>query len=203
VTEAGDPTPGQGPEPVLPERRRATAELLSRFLRPTQTTSPPPGSSRATKALVNGLQRQERIIGAALGLLNLYLVIIWHNHLSVSKTASDRSEATTFLLIGLVVVVIVGIGLLLRRRALLGFACFLAGLVFLQYKLTLEFVFNAGFGGWLIVRAQQYQKAQRANRAPSTSASRGKDRSATAALRPPTASKRYTPPKRARTSGRR
>ena len=201
-----EPEPGHPETPFQPvPTRKALKSLASSLLRPAPRPAPPAAlSPTQAKHAVNSLDRRERMIAIGLSLLNLYLVIFWHNHLHASASSTDRAAATPFLAVGLVVIVLTGVGIAVKRRALVGFACFLAGLVFLQYKLDVEFAFNAGFGTWLILRAQKAQKLQRGGR---TRATPNKSSTRTAATttpvaQPPTASKRYTPPKRAR-SGRR
>jgi hypothetical protein len=201
-----DPEPGQGEAPFQPvPTRKALKSVASNLLRPAPRPAPASSlSAKETKQIVNGIDRRERIIAVGLTVLNLYLIIFWRNHLHVSAKASDRAAANTFLEVGLVVVALTIVGIVAKRRALLGFACFLSGLVFLQYKLGVEFAANAGFGGWLILRAQKVQKLQRGGQGrvqPKRAAPRSKAQP-TQTVRTPTPSKRYTPPKRTRSGHR-
>jgi hypothetical protein len=149
---------------------------------------------------VNGLDRREITIGIVLLLLNLYLVITWSHHLNVSPSKSLRADAPTFLDTGLIATLIVMLGVIIRRRALLGFACFLAAFVFLHYDLGVQFIFNLAFGGWLLIRAQ---RLQRQLRGPIDKPIRAQGARKPTPTLTPTPSKRYTPPKRSRPSGRR
>jgi hypothetical protein len=204
----GEPADTSAKTPFEPvPTRRALRSVASELLRPKPGPAPTgPLSPRAAKARINGLDKRERTIAIVLVVLNLYLFFVWHNHLHVSTKASDRADASSFFEIGLAVSALTILGIVVKRRALLGFACFLSGLVFVQYHLDVEFVINAAFGGWLIVRAQQAQRLARGGR-PSNTAPRSRA-TAVSAKTPPTAqaprpSKRYTPPKRARSTGRR
>ena len=204
--EAPEPEPGDAQAPFQPvPTRNALKSIASAFFRPAPRQAPSASlTAKQAKQAVNGLDSRERLIAVGLTVLNLYLVFFWHNHLDASKSATDRASASVFLAVGLGVAVLTGVGIVVRRRALVGFVCFLAGLYFLQYKLDVEFVFNAGFGTWLILRAQKAQKLQRGarTRATPTKSSSRTAAAPTPTIQPPTASKRYTPPKRARTGRR-
>ncbi len=152
----------------------------------------PPESIRT---IVNGLDRREITIAVVLTVLNLYLVLAWAHHLHVSPTKAMRDDATAYLETGLIATGIVVVGTVLRRRALLGFACFLAALDFLHYDLFLQFLLNVLLGAWLLWRAQQAQKVHRGALEDPVRLRKGRP-----ALSGPSPSKRYTPPKRARTS---
>jgi hypothetical protein len=205
--DIASPPSSDAPAPFTPPpTRRALKALTGELFAPKPRPSAPRSGSTTTKEVVNGLDRREITIAVALTVLNLYLLLTWAHHLHTSTVKADRDEVSTFLELGVTTMVLVVLGTAFRRRALLGFACFLAGLFFLNYHLGVEFVFNVAFGGWLILRAQRAQRQQRG--AATKSPGRGSPSGATArrppaAPKPPTASKRYTPPKRTRTSGRR
>jgi predicted lipid-binding transport protein (Tim44 family) len=132
----------------------------------------------------------------------LDLVNFYANRHSPTKDIRDAAE---FLLISnLIFAGILALGLALKRRALLGFGAFFFGLeqAFSEHDISLGIPFIA-FGGWLIMRASQKQKQDRPA-GGARGSSRTPARTATKSPKPasgrPKASKRYTPPQRARGS---
>jgi threonine/homoserine/homoserine lactone efflux protein len=135
-------------------------------------------------------------IGAVVFAVVLDVVNFYVNRHSPTKTI--RSAADFVLISNLIFAGILALGLGLRRRALLGFGAFFFGLeqAFTEHEVSLGLPFLV-FGGWLILRASQKQKQGRpagGARASSTSAAKSK----TTNTGRPKASKRYTPPQRAR-----
>jgi hypothetical protein len=199
-------------EPVSTRRalRGIGRELFSPKERPGARGSL---SSKAVKEIVFGLDKRERTFGIVLTVLNLYVIFVRANQLHTSSKATLRSESATFLALGLALCAFMILAIGIKRRALLGFSSVFLGLVFLEYGAPSEFFLTGAFGIWLILRAQKAQKLQRST-SPRVAASarpakaakaRSAKAAASAAAQPktPGASKRYTPPKRSRTSGRR
>ena len=184
--------------PAAPVVGRSIVSIASDLLRPKPRTGGAP-----SKALVNGLERREIVMAGVTLLFNLYLVLAYWRLLHDSTTKIDRADAPDFLIAGLIGIGLVLVGITFRRRALLGFAIFLVGLVFITYHLVVGFVLNAGIGAWLLFRVSQRQKARAATRtvAPdratrtggSTRSARSSSKRAPAG---PAPSKRYTPPRR-------
>jgi hypothetical protein len=212
VTEVETPDPvsgnagndGEDASFTPPTTGRALRGLAREFVGGGQSNRRPVRRPAAKASIVNRLDRREITVGVVLTVLNLYIVVFWSRHLNASATESLRSQAQTFFDTSLIATAIVVLGLAVRRRALLGFACFLAALDFQHYNLFLQFVLNVAVGGWLLLRAQKAQKAQRGSttRPAPSRVSRTDKRSAPSA-RAPQPSKRYTPPKRSKTAGRR
>jgi hypothetical protein len=172
--------------------------------RPPRPSLPP----REVKALVDGLDTTERNLGIAAVVLAIVLdfVNFYANRHSPIKTT--RSGANFELISNLIFAGILGLGLGLRRRALLGFGAFFFGLeqAFTEKNVSLGLPFLV-FGGWLIVRASQKQQQSRAaggakSKATSRPTAKAKTGSTAGAGRPK-ASKRYTPPQRSRGGGAR
>ena len=168
--------------------------------------------SEAAKAEVNLLDARERRIGIIATVAELVLTAfvtvpyLFHHHKSSTSELKTNSAVHVFLIEGLVLGVILMLGTIVKRRALLGFASLLVGLWLLQVKaLFLIGIGYLGFGLWLVVKGLKHankgdrgaargstrgaasrpraQKAGRSNSKPSA------DRSA------PKPNKRYTPPK--------
>jgi len=153
-----------------------------------------------TKQVIEGLSRQEMTFGLAAVILELAFTIIgWH----VDKTSKEelyRRVADSLLIAGLVSTGILSLGLLVKRRALLGFGSFLTGMELISFGNVIGVVYLF-FGGWLIVRAMRKQRQDRALGNENASVDRefgrrkksGYDDTGYAI---PQASKRYTPPRR-------
>jgi predicted lipid-binding transport protein (Tim44 family) len=152
------------------------------------------------KALVDGLDTMERNLGIAAVVLAIVLDFV-NFYANLHSPTKDVKSAAEFLLISnLIFAGILALGLGLRRRALLGFGAFFFGLeqAFSEHQYSLGLPFIA-FGGWLIMRASQKQKQSRPTRV-SRSTPKANAKSPKAAAGRPKASKRYTPPQRARGS---
>jgi len=167
---------------------------------------PGPRTPRSTgrpvdaKAIVDGLDRLERNLGKATIVFALVLTGLGYLASEHSATKAVHDGATFFLVANLAFIAILVLGLALRRRALLGFGCFFYGLeqLFSYHALEIGLPFLA-FGGWLILRAQRKQKQDRA----AVDERSVRPLPARTPGRPPKASRRYTPPKRATSARRR
>ncbi len=130
----------------------------------------------------------------ALGLVTAGYIV--DRHSSVLKV---RSDALTLLIAGLILVAIMMAGIIYRRSSIVGIANFMMGFELI----TAEDIFGAlflVFGGWLLVRSMRRQRADQATRSrllPATKKASGTPSG------PPKPSKRYTPPRRSRSSARR
>jgi len=181
---------------------------------PSSTSATATTPTPSTKEIINGLDVRELRYGAILLVVDLAVTIatyvVWHH----SKTASYRRDAPDLLLFGLVGVALLALGAGFRRRALLGFAAFIVGLELLAFGLIYGVIYLF-YGGWLITRSARKQRlANAASRGASgassrSSASKGRSGSGssrsgttTTAAHPPSASKRYTPPRRTASSAK-
>jgi hypothetical protein len=218
--EGGEPPPARRilpPRPSFAERHPRLGELQSRFL------APAPGSVAASEEeVVNKLQRNEQLAGFAATVLLLLLTITVTIQLFDDKKATLRDFGWEFLGVGLLCTVLLGVGSLFRRRALVGFASALIGLALVNFGLALEGFLFLALGSWLVFRSLRLAKAARngtlgqpraarthrdgatANPAPAapqrgSSRRRSKSGPGTAASRAlPPPSKRYTPPRQGR-----
>ena len=153
------------------------------------------------REIVNGLDERERRFSAAGVVLAIGLVIAGYltdRHSSVLKV---RTAATTLLVAGAIIIVIMIFGVIFRRRALVGFSNFMVGFELITAGNILGVAF-LGFGGWLLVRALKRQRQDQATRRPPPGSKASKTASPTPSG-PPKASKRYTPPRRPGAAARR
>jgi len=150
----------------------------------------PPG-----KEIVDKLDQRERLLGYASAVLAAVLTIVGYFHDRHSTIANDRKFATSLLLAGLIVSGILLLGTLLRRRALLGFASFIAGMQMLSFS-DVTGILYLFFGGWLIVRVMRKQRHDQAVTKLAGSSGTPAAKATKSAVPAPSA--RYTPPKRAR-----
>ncbi len=197
------PSPADHPEP------KSLREIAADLWRPRSAAGRSAAGSephaRTTKELVNGLERNELAIGAALMVAQLAITIVdyavWHH----SHDLKYRQIAPDALVAGLVGTAIMALGVGLRRRALLGFAAFIVGMESISFGDVLGLVYLV-FGGWLIMRVMRLQRQAKAKAAavPAAGSRRStpSTRSGRAAPSGPKPSKRYTPPQRT-ASGRR
>jgi hypothetical protein len=152
-----------------------------------------------TAEIVTGLDPRERIFGAAGTVIAGGLAALGYFAQRASTVKTTREAAGTFLITMLIAAVLLALGTLMRRRALLGFAAFLVGLEQLSYKFLPGAMIFFAFGGWLIYRVMQKNKQDRANGiAPRRPGAKREPIPSEDArpIRAPKASKRYTPPKR-------
>ena len=122
-------------------------------------------------------------------ILELAIAVVFYLAARHSANIKTRHDAPVYLVAFLVGFVLLSLGTLLRRRALLGFGSFLVGLEILTYASPVLGLVFLGFGFWLILRVMRKQRAERESAAPVA------PRQTNATTRPPAASKRYTPPR--------
>ncbi len=211
LSDVSDP-PSSGrlsEEPDTGAAESPVSRHLPRLLRtPHIARSPAPTTPRAEQPprtrqqIVNGLDRREVILGIILTSLGVFIALVGYHFYSVSKTATIHANASAFLVSALVGSLLVGLGTAVRRRALLGFACFLTGLALLNYKFVPGAFVYLGVGGWLIMRVSQKQRLDRATRPARSRTTERASAKGAGPAGPPRASKRYTPPKHS-TTGRR
>lgn len=154
------------------------------------------------KEIVDGLDRTETILGATAVAFAVALALIGYLYSRHSTTTSIHDAAKFLLVSNLVFAGILAFGLVIRRRALLGFGSFFFGLelAFSLKALPYGLPFIA-FGGWLIVRANRKQQLTRSAADPG-SLRNGRSSSKVTGPKLPKASKRYTPPHRAKSAKR-
>jgi len=168
----------------------------------------PSARTAATKAAVNGLDKRERSLGFiamgfALALTAIVVVpFLTHHEKPSADTLKTLSAVHYFLAEGIVVSTFLLLGTLLRRRALLGFACLATGIWLVGLPaLRLFGLAYLALGAWLLLKGLKAQ--QGGARPPRTAApsqprpsrrSRAEARNA-GTRSAPKPSKRYTPPK--------
>lgn len=193
-----EPDEDNSPTPRRRSLRDTASELWHQ--KPGPRAVRPQAAPLDTKAIVDGLDRLERNLGFATIVFALFLTAIGYVASKDSTTKTIHDGAKFFLVANLAFIAILLLGLILRRRALLGFGCFFYGLeqVFSYHAFEIGLPFLA-FGGWLIWRAQRKQKQDRlaVDQRP------GELLRTRSLGKPPKPSKRYTPPKRAATARRR
>ena len=168
----------------------------------------PSARAAATKTAVNNLDKRERSLGFvsmafALALTAIVVIpFLTHHEKPSADTLKTLSAVHFFLAEGIVVSIFLLLGTLLRRRALLGFACLATG-IWLVGLPALR-VFGLAYlvlGVWLLLRGLKAQQStSRAPRNATPSQPRPSRRSRAEAKDPgarsaPKPSKRYTPPK--------
>ncbi len=205
-----------------PHFPRTAASILGDFWQ--KQKAPRPTASRGTRTArapftaeeISGLTEQERTLGivAALlcGVLSLVLYLAVWRHSSVLTL---RRQAGVALGAGLFFAALLGVGVVVRRRALLGFASFMAGLALYSFAGITGLPFLV-FGGWLLVRVMRASKQRREEQGGAPGGGRASPRGGRSAsskggaksgasksgtgrsgpARTPPASKRYTPPRR-------
>ena len=174
--------------------------------------------SEAERAAVNGLEPREiriALFAAAFEVIVMALAVgaVLIHGAAPGKHALNKADAWFVLVVGLVLAAGMVLGVLVKRRGLLGFATLLTGMWLLQLAPSLTVIGLAylGFGIWLVLRALKYtgrkDRAAKAStatgpsgraRGPSSAATGKSARKAapgsTTAKAPPP-NKRYTPPK--------
>jgi hypothetical protein len=237
VSDHGDPlygdtgdtgtTTAAGPAPYNPTAAlrgflyRVVAPPNLKPPRPARPARPAPGSGRKPAAeLVNGLDRRERIISlvaAALAFSFAVAVLIVYPHPPAHPVKGEvYIEPWVVALIVGIPALGMGVGVVIARRALVGFLAVLTGFATLTVVGIYGLLYFA-LGIWLIMRASRYSKqlreasgeetpvrrarAERSRGAASRSSSRPAAK-ATVTASAPAKSKRYTPP-RATAPGRR
>jgi hypothetical protein len=146
-----------------------------------------------------GLDDREYRYSVAATVLALGLVTAGYIVNRRSTELKIRSDAITLLVAGLVLVAIMLGGVIFRRGSMIGIASFMMGFELITAEDVFGVVFLI-FGGWLLIRNVRRQRAEQvAHPRPAREAKR----TPTKANGPPKPSKRYTPPRRSRTSARR
>jgi hypothetical protein len=168
----------------------------------------PAERSAAKKAAVNNLDARETRFGVIALIVEMALTAIivapyLTHRLKPSKTDfKTLAVVHEFLLEGVVVAVFLLLGLLLKRRALLGFASLAAAIWLVNVRaLFLVGLAFLGFGIWLLVRGYKSQQggarrpAGGASSKPRATKSARSQAEALGKRSPPKPNKRYTPPK--------
>jgi hypothetical protein len=189
------------PPPAAPAfREPKSLRTILADLRHPEPTLGPDGRPRSTKEVVNGLDRRERTYGAVLMVLDLALTIGLFLSWRHDKNVKLLHAAPDVLIVGLIGVACIALGVGLARRALLGFASFIVGMAFISFGL-IEGMVYLFFGGWLITRVMRKQR-QDSPRARAARPAAGRTTKKAPAPRTPVASKRYTPPRRTKTTAK-
>ena len=186
------------PSPVRRPLRQVASELWHQKPGP-RTPKQPRVPAVPTKEIVNGLDQRERMFGFGAAFIMLSTTIADYTITRHSSVAHTRAIAGDLLLAGLVLGVLIVLGTLLRRRALLGFASFMTGFELIAGGNILGAIFLF-FGGWLIVRVMRRQRQEQASGRPSQTLDEKPLRRSSAG---PKSSKRYTPPRRSAPARRR
>lgn len=174
--------------------RRRTFSALAKELwhqKPGARATKPVTAPITSKEIVNGLDRRELLIGSFLAAFAVVLAVLGYFNETASKTASIHNTAADFLITMLIGAFLLCLGLFMRRRALLGFAAFLFGLEQATFQFLPGALIYLAFGGWLIYRVMQKNKADRAAGINTRTVDTGPGPRGGA----PKQSKRYTPPK--------
>lgn len=219
---APKPPAPRTPRAPRPPARTAGGRSASPARSRSQVVVP---EGKTLQDLINNLDRTERwvsLAAAALGVGVSIFLAVYFAHPQPHVKSSVNGP-----LVGAIIGVpslLLGGSVFIGRRALVGFLALLTGFAVLTLTGPYGLIYF-GIGLWLIMRAQRYSRAAREqgegrptreprrktaatdrDAAPSkrgaTAKGGGKARPATAAPKPPAASKRYTPPRGAARSGR-
>ncbi|MDA8032990.1 MAG: hypothetical protein M0T71_02290 [Actinomycetota bacterium] len=195
-------TAGDRPASGAPRRLAAWAGALWRQ-QPGPRAERPVVVDKTEKQIVDGLDVWELRFSVAATVVEGALTPLFYWYFRTHGSLAVRHAASEFLITGIITTVVLLLGTVLKRRALVGFAAFMTGMAWLTYGSLYFSVLFLVFGGWLILRVMRKQKQDRAAGKPATGAFGGPRRTAAPkAPAVPKASKRYTPPKRATTKGR-
>lgn len=173
-----------------------------------ESAKTPRQRSEAERRAVNGLEPREARFGlfAVVAEVALTLVVVVPYLLNEHKKTSGsvtRGALYTFLVEGVILGVFLLLGVLTKRRAMLGFASLITGLWLLQLKsLAIIGVAYLGFGIWLVVRAARFNPKRKQSGSTSDPSTPSKPAPAKSALKKssvaarstPKPNKRYTPP---------
>ena len=201
--EPRDAAPGT--DTAQPAKRRGLVEIIGerRQNRGATGVKAAAASPRTAKEVVDGLDQWELRLAIAAAVVQAALTPVLYFYWRTHGDVAVRNAAADFLITGIVSTVIIALGVVFKRRALVGFAAFMTGMAWLTYGNLFLAVVYLFFGGWLIMRVMRKQKQDRAaGKVPASRSGRA------AAAKPPTgrpapkASKRYTPPRRAATRSR-
>lgn len=199
----GEPSSQVAPTPETKSRRSLSQVATELWRQSPGPRAPRPVRVPANaKEIVDGLDRTEITIGTAAVAFAVVLALIGYFYSRASHTKTIHEAATFLLVSNLIFAGILAFGLVIRRRALLGFGSFFFGLE-LTFSLKalpygLPFIV---FGSWLIIRANRKQKMTR-SALDTKSARSSRSRTSSGSTTMPKASKRYTPPRRARDARR-
>ena len=184
--------------PRAPRRRLGEIATDLWYQKPGSRPPRAPNPRGDVKEIVDGLDRTEIILGTTAVAFAVALALIGYFYSRHSTTKSIHDAANFLLVSNLVFAGILAFGLVIRRRALLGFGSFFFGLelAFSLKALPYGLPFIA-FGGWLIVRANKKQQITRGAADPGSLRNSRSSKNTTSA-KLPKASKRYTPPRRAK-----
>ncbi len=177
---------------------RAPETRLQRIGKALAGPRPRPATGDSTGRAVSELDERERKFSLAGVVLATGLVVSGYlidRHSSVERV---RTASGTLLIAGIVVLVIMALGIVFRRRAMVGFASFMVGFALITGGNVFGVLF-LGFGGWLLVRALRNQRSAKT----SDSAPAAKPKPPPKPSGPPKPSKRYTPPRSSRVGSRR
>ena len=196
-----------GAEARLARRPSPATKAIAEAKTPTER-------SEAERQAVNGLEPTEIRFGwlAAIAEVVLTVVLVgpylFGHHRHTTSGSLSSSGAWVVLGVGLFLAGGMALGILFKRRGLLGFSALLVGTWLLQLKLSVLGFAYLAFGVWLVFRALRFQGNKRGAAArdgasgkpaattPERTSSRSKKAAAaTAASRAPKPNKRYTPPK--------
>lgn len=186
-------------------KRRRLAERAGALWRqqPGPRAERPVVVDRTEKQIVDGLDVWELRFSVAATVVEGALTPLFYWYFRTHGNATVRHAAPEFLITGIITTVVLLLGTVFKRRALVGFAAFMTGMAWLTYGSLYFSLLFLIFGGWLILRVMRKQKQDRAAGKAPTGAFGGSRRAAAPkAPAGPKASKRYTPPKRATTKGR-
>ena len=197
---ASEETTGATPADLTDGSRLARLGDAVRSLgRPGAAPTTRRGSQRQ---VVNGLDEREWRYSLAATVLAIGLVVagyLTNRHSSVEKV---RSASSTLLVAGIIIIAVMVIGVAFRRRAMVGFSNFMVGFELITGGNVLGVLF-LGFGGWLLLRALRRQREEQKARGGAPPVARQRKPVAAPLTGPPKPSKRYTPPRRSKTAGRR
>lgn len=170
-------------------------------VRESKADSGPVQRALSAKEVVNGLDRRELLLGTALMVIDLALTLIVYFYWRHSTDVKAHQYAPDFLIAGLVGVGIMAFGAALKRRALLGFAAFIVGMELISFGLVYGILYLF-FGGWLVVRVMRKQRQDQARGKYTGTIDAGARSRRGASTGAPSASKRYTPPRRVKTTAK-
>ena len=187
---------------------------------------PARGTDADAKA-VQYIDRRERFLAGFLGVFQLVMGVYSYFYLrsvivkpsthapklsiaqAHAQTLNDHNAALEVLIVNLVLGIAIGIGVLSKRRSLVGFALILSGLALMQSTGLIGIIY-LGVGLWLVFRSMRRTPSAKAAAAGAggrrtagvdqAALARGAKETEEAVRRAPVASKRYTPPRQRRRS---
>lgn len=148
---------------------------ISSGLRRISQWRPPPrrlpldktGKPLSEKQIVDGLDKRERLISGVAACLALATAVVLAIALSIEHVKKVKGQATVdkgtvlIVIVALVIpAVVMFVGVIIKRRALVGFTSFLIGFELLQVVGIFSFAYFI-LGGWLLLRAYRLSKQRR------------------------------------------